>query len=266
MRSALALVRASWLSARTYRLRLLLSIASLLISVVPLYFIAGALQPVMADKIADQGGEFFAFLMIGTIAFMMLAPAVNAMPGAIGSGINTGVLEALLGTRARLPALLAGMTAFDMAWTALRALIMLAGAWLLGAVILWSQMGSALLILLLIVLAYLPFGLMASAMVIAFRTAGPLSKAVLALSGLLGGVYYPTEVIPSWIEQVSGFIPLAYGLRALRATLLEGVPLGGVLPDLGVLCLFIAVLHTIGWFALHRALQYARRAGTLSHY
>jgi ABC-2 type transport system permease protein len=266
MRSTLALVRASWLSVRSYRLRLLLSVISLLVSVVPLYFVANALQPVMADKIAGQGGEFFGFLIIGMVAFMLLPPAVNALPGAIGSGINTGIFEALLGTRARLPALVAGLTGFDLLWTALRALLMLVGAWLFGAAIVWTKLGGALLILLLIVLAYVPFALMASAMVIVFRTPGPLAKGVLALSGLLGGVYYPTEVIPSWIERVSDFIPLAYGLRALRATLLEGVPLSGVLPQLGMLCIFIVVLMSIGWFSLYRALHHARRAGTLSHY
>lgn len=266
MRSTLALTRAGWQSARSYRLRMLGSIAGLLLSVIPLYFIANALQPVMAEKIAQEGGEYFAFLMLGTVTFMMLPTAMQSLPGSISGGIGSGVFEALLGTRARLPALLAGMMGFGLLWTALRALVMVIGGWLLGAAILWSQLGSAILILGLIVLAYLPFGLIGSAMVIAFRTAGPLSKAVLALSALLGGVYYPTQVIPSWLQSISAFIPLTYGLRSLRRTVLEGESLTAVLPDLGMLCLFIAVLMSIGVLALNRALHFARRAGTLSQY
>lgn len=266
MRSVIALIRASWQSARSYRLRMLGSIAALLVSVVPLYFVANALQPVMAENIADQGGEYFSFLMVGTVTFMLLPTVMQALPGSVGGGIGTGVFEALLGTRTRLPALLAGMSGFGLMWTALRALAMLIGGWLLGAAILWSHMGSAILILGLIALAYLPFGLMGAAMVIAFRTAGPLSRGVLALSALLGGVYYPTQVIPSWIQSVSAFIPLTYGLRSLRRTLLEGESLAAVLPDLAMLCMFIVVLMSIGILALKYALRYARRAGTLSHY
>lgn len=266
MRSTAALVRASWQSARSYRLRMLGSIAALLLSVVPLYFVANALQPIMADKIAQQGGEYFAFLIVGTVTFMLLPTAMQALPGSVGGAIGSGVFEALLGTRARLPALLAGMTGFGLLWTALRALVMLIGGWLLGAAILWSHLGSAVVILGLILLAYLPFGLIGAAMVIAFRTAGPLSKGVLALSALLGGVYYPTQVIPSWIQSVSTFIPLTYGLRSLRRTILEGEPLTAVLPDLAILCVFIVVLMSVGAVALTAALRHARRAGTLSHY
>ncbi len=266
MNGTIALVRSKWLAARSYRLRLLISLASLLVSVVPLYFVAHALQPLMGEKIAAEGGQYFGFLVIGMVTFLLLPTAVNTPANEIGGGISTGVLEALLGTRTRLPAILAGLVGFDLLWTALRAAIMLIGASILGAAILWSQLGAALLILALIVLAYLPIGLIGAAMVIAFRTTGPLPQAVLGLSALLGGVYYPTHVIPSWIESVSAFVPLTYGLRALRRTVLDGQPLQAVATDLGILVAFIVVLMALGALSLRLALRYARRAGTLAQY
>ncbi len=266
MRSAIAMIRARWIAARSYRLRMVLSVVSLLVSIVPLYFVANALQPMMADKIAAEGGQYFAFLVVGMTTYLLLPVSVNALANEIGAGISTGVLEALLGTRSRLPGILAGLIGFNLLWTGMRAGIMLFAAWLLGAAILWSQMGAAILILALIVLAYLPFGLIGSAMVIAFRTAGPLPQGVLALSALLGGVYYPTQVIPSWIESVSAIVPLTYGLRALRHTVLEGHSLAYVLPDVGVLCIFVIVLMGIGTLSIRGAMAYARRAGSLSHY
>ncbi|MFO7260509.1 MAG: ABC transporter permease [bacterium] len=266
MRGAVALIRARWLAARSYRVRMVFSTLSLLATVVPLFFVANALQPIMADKIAAEGDQYFAFLAVGTMTFLLLPVSVNALAGEIGSGINTGVLEALLGTRTRLSEVLAGLIGFSLLWAGLRAATMLVGAWLLGATILWSRVGLALLIVLLIVLAYVPFGMMAAALVIAFRTTGPLPQAVTTLSALLGGVYYPTHVIPSWLESVSGMIPLTYGLRALRRTLLEGEPLRAVLPDLAILALFVVGLLSVGMIALRVALAYARRVGSLSHY
>lgn len=266
MRSAVALIRARWLAARSYRVRLALSIVALLANVVPLYFVANALQPVMADKIAAQGDQYFAFLVVGIVTFLLIPVSVNTLADEIGAGINTGVLEALLGTRISLTELVAGLIGFNLLWTGLRAIVMLIGAWLFGAAILWSQIGPALLILPLIVLAYVPLGMIAAALVICFRTTGMVPQAVTALSALLGGVYYPTHVIPSWIESVSGLIPLTYGLRALRQTLLEGEPLRAVLPDLGILALFVVALLAVGAIALRAALAYARRAGSLSHY
>jgi ABC-2 type transport system permease protein len=127
-------------------------------------------------------------------------------------------------------------------------------------------MPGALLIGGLIVLAYVPFGILGAAAVLAFRTTGPLPAVVLTGSAFLGGVYYPTEVIPSWLEQLSAVIPLTYGLRALRRTFLEGLPLGSVSGDLAILVGFIVVLMGASVLLFGKALKYARRTGSLALY
>lgn len=266
MREIAALVRARWTTATSYRLSMVLSLASLLVTVVPLYFVAGALQPVMARSIAGQGGEYFAFLLVGMIAFLFISTAVNAVPGVISSGISTGTLEALLSTRAPLPALLVGLIGYNFLWTGARALLLLAAGLVLGVHLAWGAWLSSLVILTLLILAYLPFGFIAAAMTLAFRTTGPLPSAVLILSGLLGGVYYPTQVIPSWIQRLSDVIPLTYGLRALRRTLLEGAPVPAVMGDVATLFGFVMLFMAISLFALSEALRYARRTGTLAQY
>jgi ABC-2 type transport system permease protein len=266
MREAYALIRASWLSATSYRLALLLSLGALAAAVVPVYFVANAIQPVIADSIQTQGGEYFAFLIVGMIAFSFLSVAVTALPGAIGSGIGSGTLEALFSTRASVPSLLSGMIGYGFLWTALRAAILILTGLLFGAEFAWGRAFGAGAILLLIILAYLPFGLISAAMVLAFRTSGPLPKGVMVLSGLLGGVYYPTKVIPSWIQDVSEVIPLTYGLRALRHTLLEGMPLRAVAGDLTILAAFVVLLMLVGTWTFARALRYAKQAGNLSQY
>src|SRR6185295_1708273 len=130
-----------------------------------------------------------------------------------------------LATPTSFVTLLAGMTGQAFSMTSIRALVALLFATAFGAHVIWSAAPSALLVLLLIVLSYLPFGIMAASLVLAFRTTGPFPSGLLAVSGLLGGVYYPTQVIPSWLQQVSVFVPLTYGLRALRRSLLDGAPL-----------------------------------------
>lgn len=266
MREILALVRAQWLIVTTYRTRLAFTVLSVVVGVVPVYFVARALQPLLADAIAGQGGQLFAFIVVGTIAMLFIATAVGTLPAAIGSGISTGVWESLLATPARVPALLGGLTAYELLWTLARCIVLLVAAWLLGARVAWDGVLLSLGVLALIVLAYLPFGVITAALVLAFRSATPLPRAVLVASALLGGVYYPTTVIPGWIQGVSAWIPLTYGLRALRRTLLEGWTFAQVLPDLEMLVLFDAVLATVAAVAFAAALRHARRAGTLAQY
>ncbi len=261
-----AQVRASWLEAFSYRLRMTFSIMTLPLAVVPLYFIAGALQPLMAESIKNEGQQYFGFVVVGVITVWFLSTSVGALPGALGSGVATGTLEALLSTPSRLPVLFAGMIGYGFNWIGIRTVIFLTAAWFLGAPVVWSRGWLALGILFLIVLAYLPFGVLAASLVLAFRTDGRLPQLVGSLSVFLGGVYFPTHVIPSWIEKVSIALPLTYGLRALRRTLLEGASFATVAQDLAILSAFIVVLFGVSTLAFSQSLRYAKRAGTLTQY
>jgi len=266
VRKVFALCRVSWQTMLSYRLQMVVSMAGLVATVVPLYFIARALQPVMANAIREEGGQSFGFLLLGLATFSLVSVAVVSLPSAVASGIGSGVLEALLATPTSTPTLLAGLNAFDMAWAALRGAILLTAGWLLGANLVPGQILPGVAILILIVLAHIPIGLIGAAMVLAFRTAGPLPKGILMISGLLGGVYYPTHVIPSWLQSLSAFLPLSYGLRALRRVVLQDASLAAVAPDLLALLAATVVLFTLGVAAVSTALRFARRQGTLAQY
>ena len=61
-------------------------------------------------------------------------------------------------------------------------------------------------------------------------------------------------------------MPLSYGLRALRRTLLDGAPLAASARDLTVLAASTAVLLTASLIAFSLALRHAKHAGTLAQY
>jgi ABC-2 type transport system permease protein len=261
-----ALIRAHWLTATSYRVRTLLSLAGLAAMVVPLIFVAGALQPVVEESIRAEGRHYFAFLVIGMLSVFFIAAALDGLATALGDGIRTGTLEALLTTPGRLPMLVLGLTGYGFLWAALRAAVLLVAGVALGVSIAWGQAVLGLGILLLIVLAYLPFGLISAAAVLAWRTPTPLGQGVMAASVFLGGVYYSTTVIPSWLQDLSSLVPLTYGLRALRRTMLDGAPFLAVAQDVFVLAAFAVTALALGLLVFHHALGYARRAGTLSQY
>lgn len=266
LRTIGTLTRAGWLFAVSYRTNMVFSILSLFFSVIPLYFIANSLNGMMAPKIEGEASQFFPFVLVGTLAFTFVSVALSALPGAIAGSIGSGMLETLLGVPTPLPVVFAGLTAYEFVWTALRALLMLIAGWVLGAHIHWLQLPFAAVIIVLIAMAYLPLGLIDTALRIAFRTSGPLMSGIIIASTLLGGVYYPPKVIPGWLAGLAHLVPLTYGLRALRKVLLGGAPLSAVAQDLGILMVFIIVLTTGGVLAMVWALRYARRAGTLSQY
>jgi len=265
VRTILAFLRANWLSATSYRIDLVISLISLAAAAVPLYFVSGALQPLMADSIRTEGGQYFGFALVGIVTYSFLGVAVNSIPTGLGKSISSGTIEAFLVAPASLPSILAAFASYDLIWTIMRAVVFLGVGAVLGARFAPAGLPAALFILALTVLAYVPIGLMAAAMVMAFRTTGPFPKAVFAASALLGGVYYPTTVIPSWIELVSRIVPLTYGLRAIRRTLLEGWSLGQVGGDVLILLGIGAALFAVAIPLFLKALGTARRRGTLAH-
>ncbi|HEY0971272.1 MAG TPA: ABC transporter permease [Gemmatimonadales bacterium] len=266
MREVAALVRAQWLVALTYRTRMLFSILGVLVGVVPVFIISRALQEVAAPSLVGEGSQLFAFLVVGTVGLVFITSALVALPTAIGSGISTGTWESLLATPARVWGLLAALSVYDLLWNVAKAAALLAAAAALGARFEWGALMLALGILALIVIAYLAIGVIAGALQLAFRSTTPLPRVVLIASVFLGGVYYPTSAIPDGFRVLSEWIPLTYGLRALRRSLLEGWRLSQILPDLEMLLLFDAVLATVAALAFAAALRHARRAGTLSQY
>ena len=266
MRECLALLRAAWLTESSYRLNMLFSLASLLLIVVPLYFVANALQPLMASSISTQSPQYFAFALLGAMTFAVISASAAALPTALASAIGRGTLETFLSTPTDPVVLFTGMSAYGILWALLRGAVMLAAGVALGVHIAWGNALTIALIFTLLVAVHAAIGLAASSLLLCFRTTGPLITGVLTVSTLLGGVYYPTHVIPSWLQELSRMLPLTYGLRALRQAALLNEPFSAVARDVSILAIYTAALLGAGALTLAAALRYARRTGSLTHY
>lgn len=266
IRKIRALIRATWLHVTSYRLQLVISMVGLFTAVVPVYFVSNALQPMMASAVAGEGGQYFGFVIVGMATYACISTAVGSLHSSLNGEIRSGGLEALLSTPTPIAVLMAGMMGQSLSVTAMRVAVLLLAATVMGAKFVGGGALLALLILMLLVVAYAGFGMFTAAMVLAFKTPGPLPTMILALSALFGGVYYPPHVIPSWLQLGSYLVPLTYGLRALRQALLEGASFMTVSGDVAVLALFAAALLGAGSLVFGAALRYARATGTLAQY
>jgi ABC-2 type transport system permease protein len=265
-RAALALTQASWRTARSYRFSFVLSFVSLAVTIVPVYFVATALQPFMASVIASEGREYFGFVLIGTAMLTLASAALSSFAGAVSGGLSSGFFEALMVTPTSLASLLAGQTGYAFAWALARSTLLVAVGSFLGVDLHWLRLPEALLLTALIVAAYAGIGLVAAAFVVSFRTNAAIPQGVLVLSTLLGGVYFPTSVLPPGLAPLAEWFPLTPGLRALRQALLLGYPLSTIGVDLLRSAGLAFVSVVVGVATLRFAFRYARRAGSLSQY
>ena len=102
-RAALALTRASWRTAKSYRVSFVVSFVSLLVTIIPVYFVASALQPFMASIIAEEAREYFGFVLLGTVLLTMVSTALTSFAASVSGGLSSGFFEALLATPTPLP-------------------------------------------------------------------------------------------------------------------------------------------------------------------
>lgn len=264
MRKVWALMRASALSAASYRVAFLTGFAGTLATAVPIFFVTRALQPTMATTIAGEGSNYFGFVILGLLASTWMQFGTSSLGEALLGSVRSGTLEAFFATPTRLPVILAGLVGYPFLMTVVRSFAMLGTAALFGVQFHWAALPMVLLLLILVAVAYIPVSLVTSSLVLTVRTAGPIATGVSFVSFLLGGVYYPTHVIPSWFRDLAEIIPLAPGLRAMRRLFLEGASVSAVTDDLGRLVLLAAALLAVTTPLLLMAMHQARRTGSLA--
>jgi len=90
-----------------------------------------------------------------------------------------------------------------------------------------------------------------------------MSFAVQGFMLLVSGVYYPLSVLPVPLQLAGYASPLTYALSGMRASLLDGVGVGGQLPTVGILLAMGALLIPGGIAVFSWAERRAKRLGLL---
>lgn len=70
----------------------------------------------------------------------------------------------------------------------------------------------------------------------------PFTWLVTTAANVVGGAYFPIEVLPSWLRPLSYLLPHTYVFSGVRKALLLGVPLGGISEELTILSLYALLL------------------------
>jgi ABC-2 type transport system permease protein len=262
-----AFLRRDYLLASYSRLALTWQVFTVVLVAPTLYYLGRLIRPAASPHLAPYGGDYFAFAIVGVALFGLLAASMAAAAAAIRQEQMVGTLEVLVAAPVSLPTLAAGLSLWSVLLAAAQTFLYLT----LGVVVFGIDLGranlaGAALALLLAVATFAAVGLFAAAFVLVYRHPDPFSSIFAGLSALLGGVLYPPSVLPPVLRLLAEFVPLTHALRAIRLAVLEGAGLAALRRELLVLLLFAAVLLPLAGILFRGAVQYARRAGTLSAY
>jgi len=145
-------------------------------------------------------------------------------------------------------------------------LYLLAGVTFFGARFTGANWGAALLVLLLTVTSLSAIGILSASFIMVFKRGSPINFLISSVSLLLGGVYYPVEVLPARLQALARLYPLTTSLQAMRRALLMGASLSSLAGDLGILLGFTLLLMPLSLTAFRYAVQRAKRDGSLTQF
>jgi ABC-2 type transport system permease protein len=79
------------------------------------------------------------------------------------------------------------------------------------------------------------------------RQAAPLSNIIVFPMMFLSGTFFPRFLMPEWLQQVSAFLPLTPIIDGIRLIATEGKHLIDILPQLGLIGVWLVVIYAIAF-------------------
>ena len=251
----------------SYRLEFAMRFASALFFVLLFFYLARMIGKGAAPHLKIYRGDYFSYVLIGIIFHSYLTTALHAFSQTIRSEQMTGTLEHLLVTPTPPWVMLLGGMLWRFVFDGFHLLLVLVvGIVWLNAHYVWSGVPAAMIALVLTLVSQTAIGLIAGGFVIIFKRGDPVTTLFGFFTALLGGVYYPLDVLPHALRTVSAFLPLTYSVRLVRDACIRGLPLSALGHDLAALALLCAVLFPLGVFFFGWAVRRARADGTLGQY
>ncbi|MEK6235136.1 MAG: ABC transporter permease [Planctomycetales bacterium] len=113
--------------------------------------------------------------------------------------------------------------------------------------------------------SFVGIGIMGAVLPMLFPERGSqMTHIIVATLLLVSGVYYPIEVLPSYLQALGTLSPATYVLQGAREALMEGAPLASLWQYIWPLLISGVIAIPAGLWVFDQAEKYAKRAGKLA--
>ena len=267
LRVAWAFLQRDLRAEMSYRVSFLLQFFNVFFSVAVFYFVAKMFGGAVTPFLEPYGGDYFSFVLIGIAFAGYFNVGLSGFSNSLRRAQTTGTLEAMLSTPTRLSTIILSSSQWSYLMTTLRVVVyLLIGTLILGVDLGQGNFGAALLILVLTVISFGSLGIIAAGFIMVLKQGNPVTWVFGTTASLLGGVYYPVDVMPVWMQRLADFLPVTYALRGMRLALLQGASFSTLQSDILALTGFCVFLLPLSLLAFRFAVRRARADGSLTHY
>ena len=253
--------------ALSYDMAFIIQWLQIIVQIISFYFIAtlvprkglhtGLLGPV----------PYFSYVVVNLAFARFQLTALQSFQTAIRGDQMLGTLEVVMATPTTLPTIVLSTGLWGFTLTLMQVLVALGTSMLLGLQ-LHVNLLTTFVFVILTIACMSPLGVMAASTIMTFKQNAPTQFVAGSAASLLGGVLFPVDKLPLWLQKVSWCLPITHSLQGIREGLLEAMPLSNPIMAGDALWLLAAtaILMPLSLFIFARSVSLARRDGTLGHY
>jgi ABC-2 type transport system permease protein len=258
----LAVMRRDLTVYLTYRTRLVSQALTSLFSLTLFYYVS---RLVHVSGFASPA-SYFGFVVVG-IAMVGVLYSCFSISELVRQELVAGTFDRLLLSPFGAVRSVIAMSLFPMLYSFVLAAITLGlGCAVFGLQLHWSTVPLSIPVMILALFAFLPFGVLFAALTVVIKQGSVGTAWVIALLSIVGGLYFPISLLPTWIQTTSKIQPFTAATSELRH-LLVGSPVSeGALGPLLKLALFAAILVPASISVLSHAIRFSQRRGTIIEY
>jgi ABC-2 type transport system permease protein len=251
----------------SYKLRFLMQFIGIFFSTALTFFVSELIGSSISNKLAGYGGDYFSFVIVGIALTDYLSVSLEQFSDEIRTAQLEGTLETLLVTPTSVYTILFSSSLYNFFLTSLRVMVyILLGLLLFGLKLHLTSILALVVLIILTIGSFAGIGLISAAFILVLKRGSPISLLVMTVSGLLGGVFYPVDILPAWLVPVAQLLPITHALEAMRQILLNGASFAFISEKVLILVLFSAILIPMGLAAFGYGLKIAKREGSLLYY
>jgi len=267
LRKAFAFIRRDFSIESGYQAAFLMGLMESLMLLVILRFVGRMVSPSASGTLSHSGLSYFPFALIGVAFARYFDLVLRMFSESIRSAQMTGCLEAMLCSQTDSITIVMLSSLYSLISGGIQLLlILLGGVFLFGVDLRHMDVPATLLVLLVSVAIFVAFGVLSAAAIVWLKKGDPITWILGGLGGILGGAYFPIDVMPAWMQKISFLIPVTYSLDALRLTMLKGASLATVAKPLCTLAIIAAVTLPASAAIFAATIQKGRKEGTLTQY
>ncbi|MDQ3875369.1 MAG: ABC transporter permease [Actinomycetota bacterium] len=204
-------------------------------------------------------------LLVGAVIWAYLGIIFEIVTETVAWERWEGTIEYTFMAPLARPVHLFGMGLFAVAYGVVRAVL------LFGVVALFFDLSlphadflAAIVVLIVASISFIGIGMMTAVLPLISPEKGTqLGYVAQGVLLVVSGVYYPVDVLPSWMEAISTISPATYALRGIREAIVDGAGTGAMWSEIWPLLVIGAVAVPLGLQVFRLGERHAKRHGKL---